>query len=353
MLAAPESTRMERDARLLGFVRGMWQGPSDPAIETLAGDASTRRYHRVRGSGTPSASAVVMDLPVDARGTGSEQDFPFLNVGRYLAAGGLPVPEVFRVDLNEGLIALEDLGDQTFEQAVKSADRAGRRRLYERALDLILDLQRLGRDQPDPTCVAFGRRFDFKLLRWELDHFREWLLEVDRGAKPTPEEMATVSDGFDWLATSLAASPEVLVHRDFQSRNLMVLPPPHPGGEPPLRLLDFQDALLGSAAYDLVALLRDSYVELDAAEVQELVARFASRGGINNLPEFRTLFHMQTAQRKLKDAGRFVFIDRVRGNPSFLRWIPTSLRYARDAMAAVPQLAAAHEVLGRYVPELR
>jgi aminoglycoside/choline kinase family phosphotransferase len=143
----------------------------------------------------------------------------------------------------------------------------------------------------------------------------------------------------------------VLVHRDFQSRNLMVTSVRD--GEPSLTLIDFQDALLGSSAYDLVALLRDSYVELPPDEVLAHVAFFIDRCRIEDENKFRNLFYLQTAQRKLKDAGRFVFIDRVRGNPGFLRWIPTSLKYARDALAAIPELADARAVLARHVPELR
>jgi aminoglycoside/choline kinase family phosphotransferase len=121
-----------------------------------------------------------------------------------------------------------------------------------------------------------------------------------------------------------------------------------------LRVIDFQDALLGSRAYDLVALLRDSYVELPADEVAALVDRFIARARISDGAGFHRLFVLQTLQRKLKDTGRFIFIDRVRKNPSFLRWIPTSLRYVRQALAAAPEpFAGLREVLGRHVPELR
>ena len=111
-------------------------------------------------------------------------------------------------------------------------------------------------------------------------------------------------------------------------------------------MIDFQDALLGTRAYDLVALLRDSYVVLSPAEVDRLVGEFVAQAGIEDRAAFRRLFLLQTLQRKLKDVGRFVFIDRVRKNPSFLRWIPATVGYLREAVAAAPiELAALREIL--------
>lgn len=352
MLVAAQKTVTRVADRIANFA-GEATGQVPVRIDALAGDASTRRYHRAHfGVGAAPSSIVIMEMPAEARGAAHESDVPFLNVRSFLAAGGLPVPVVYRSDLPEGLIALEDLGDETFERFVSAATRDQRRAAYATAIDLICDLQRVGRERRDERCVAFSRSFDFKLLRWELDHFREWLMEVDRGAQATEAERKLVSDAFDWLAETLANAAPVLVHRDFQSRNLMVRPDSSKAA-PALSVIDFQDALLGSQAYDLVALLRDSYVELDAHDVDHLVRHYATRAGISDVVTFRKLFDLQTAQRKLKDAGRFVFIDRVRGNPGFLQWIPTSLRYARDALAAVPELTDARAVLGRYVVELR
>jgi N-acetylmuramate 1-kinase len=128
-----------------------------------------------------------------------------------------------------------------------------------------------------------------------------------------------------------------------------------PGGAQ--AVIDFQDALLGPRQYDLVALLRDSYVELPAALVERLIGRYldalAEAGGprLDPIP-FRATFDLLTVQRKLKDAGRFVFIDRVKGNPDFLRSIPASLRYVREALNRLPGLAELRETLARHVPEL-
>jgi N-acetylmuramate 1-kinase len=322
----------------------------------MVGDASTRRYHRVRIDGGRPASVVIMELPDEpmkseeatAPGVGPPE-LPFLNVQRYLAAGGYPVPRVYRADMARGLVALEDLGDRTFESAVKDAAPAERGRHYRAAIAQIVALQRLGDRGDDPGCIAFTRRFDEKLLRWELEHFKEWYLEAERGVKLDAADTRALGAAFDWLAHELAAAPTTLVHRDFQSRNLMLVGE----GAPELRVIDFQDALLGTRAYDLVALLRDSYVVLTADEVESLVGEFVAQAGIADAAGFRRLFLLQTLQRKLKDVGRFVFIDRVRKNPSFLRWIPSTVGYLRAAVAAAPnELSVLREVFGRHLPEL-
>jgi N-acetylmuramate 1-kinase len=341
---------------LVPFVRD-FAGGGEGTVETLAGDASSRRYHRVHLAGGSPPSAVVMELPdeplksdeVSAPGV-DLPELPFLNVQRYLAMGGYPVPRVLRYDQRRGLVGLEDLGDRTFEAAVKGATDSGRLSFYRAAIAQIVALQALGDRRPDPTCLAFSRRFDEKLLRWELDHFKEWYLEAERGVALEPEEVTVLEAGFDWIASQLAAAPTTLVHRDFQSRNLMVV---GDSGVPDLRVIDFQDALLGPRAYDLVALLRDSYVVLAPAEVDTLVGDFVAQAGLEDEAGFRRLFVLQTLQRKLKDAGRFIFIDRVRKNPSFLRWIPASIGYVRQALAAAPdQLDALRDLLSRRLPEL-
>ena len=217
-------------------------------------------------------------------------------------------------------------------------------------MDVLAGLRAAAERAPG-GCVAFTRSFDRDLYRWELDHFREWLLEAWKGARLAPAERAELDQAFDGIAAALDAEPKGFTHRDYQSRNLMVLP----GGEQ--AVIDFQDALLGPRQYDLVALLRDSYVELPPELVEALLrrwlARFAAAGGPRLAYEpFRAVFDLLTVQRKLKDAGRFVFIDRVKGNPGFLPTIPASLRYVRDAFARRPDLAPLQRLLARHVPEL-
>jgi len=325
----------------------------DLPVRRLAGHASMRSYWRV---GLPPATRVVMAMPPDARpeeatSGGSPLVDPFLDVQRWLASAGVRVPAVEWASFEDpegGLLVLEDLGDEMLETRLLAGDPP--EPLYRRAVDQLARLRARAEARPG-GCVAFTRAFDEKLYRWELDHFREWLLEAWKGARLAPAERAWCDAAFDRIAGLLAAEPRGFTHRDYQSRNLMVLP----GGEQ--AVIDFQDALLGPRQYDLVALLRDSYVELPAELVERMLARYlerlAAEGGPRLEPgPFRATFDLLTVQRKLKDAGRFVFIDRVKGNPGFLTSIPASLRYVREALSRRPDLAELQLVLGRHVPEL-
>ena len=336
-------------------------------VRRLAGHASLRSYWRVgeppardppgaAGPGAPLRSHVVMVLPADA---GPEEVVkggppavnPFVDVQRYLRLLGMRVPEIvafYQDDPQGGLMVLEDLGDEMLETRLVAG--APPEPLYRAAVDQLARLRASAERSPHRS-VASTRRFDFDLYLWELHHFRQWLLEDWKGAALSPPERAEVDRHFAGIARALDAEPKGFTHRDYQSRNLMVLPT----GE--LAVIDFQDALLGPRQYDLVALLRDSYVELPAALVERLVGRyldrFAEAGGPRlEAGRFRQVFDLLTVQRKLKDAGRFVYIDRVKGNPDFLRWIPASLRYVREALGRLPDLAGLQEVLARHVPEL-
>ncbi|HWE31468.1 MAG TPA: phosphotransferase, partial [Polyangia bacterium] len=298
-------------------------GGKHPRLETLAGGASIRRYHRVTVAGGRLPSVMVMELgdnPLTseeaAKGT-APTELPFINVQRYLARAGAVVPAIYRYDHERGFIYLEDLGDVTFESRVADANDDVRARYYRQAIDQLVALQRFAAANPDPACVAFSRGFDYELLKWELDHFREYGLEA-QGFAPTASERDELEKIFRRIAEELAAEPRGFVHRDYQSRNLMVQ---DVDGAPRLRIIDFQDALLGTRAYDLVGLLRDSYIALSPSLLDRLVDHFVASASLD-AARFHRLFDLQVVQRKLKDAGRFVFIDRVKHNPSFLIHIP-------------------------------
>jgi aminoglycoside/choline kinase family phosphotransferase len=276
---------------------------------------------------------------------------PFVDVQGYLERVGVRVPAILGFYLDDprgGLMVLEDLGDEMLETRLLAGDPA--RPLYERAVDQLARLRAHAEARPS-GCVAFGRAFDHDLYLWELHHFREWLLEAWKGRALSPAEREVVDQEFEAIARALAAEPRGFTLRDYQSRNIMVLPDAHQA------IIDFQDALLGPRQYDLVALLRDSYVELPPDLVDDLLRRYLDRLAAEGGPRleyapFRAVFDLLTVQRKLKDAGRFVFIDRVKRNPGFLPSIPASLRYVRDALARRPDLDRLREVLVRHVPEL-
>jgi aminoglycoside/choline kinase family phosphotransferase len=325
---------------------------SEGRIVRLKGDASNRSYFRI---GSPPESYVVMVLPPDAQ-TRSEEvtkgaaptELPFVNVHRYLEQLGARVPCILRYDARAGMLVLEDLGDLTLERALQEGGDPTS--LYSKAVDLLARIRAAAERQQDQGCVAFTRAFDEELFEWELHHFREWGMEAWSGRKATAGEHAELCSIFHRFSAQLAAEPRGFTHRDYQSRNLMLK-----GGE--MVLIDFQDALLGPRQYDLVSLLRDSYVELEWPFVERMVERyiaeFEKQSGQQLDPgPFKAYFDLLTVQRKLKDAARFEYIHRVKGNSSFLVSIPASLRYAASALRRLPELADLREIAARYVPAL-
>ena len=288
-----------------------------------------------------------MQLPEDAFGSdegGAEtrtERLPFLEVAELLRMRGVPVPTVYATDLESGVILLEDLGDVTFHDTATETPENDWATLYGRAVDLLAELHERCEDLPSSSIVA-RRHFDRALLDWELDHFREWGVEAPFGALSTPDSLVLRS-AFTKIASKLESMPEGFVHRDYQSKNLMV------GPDGTLTVIDFQDALRGPRAYDLVALLCDSYVALDAALQDDMIARYAALRRID--PDLlRREFWWVALHRKLKDAGRFIFIDRVRKNPDFLQWFPQSLVYVGRATARLPEMGSLAALLSRVVP---
>ncbi|MBL8937286.1 MAG: phosphotransferase, partial [Archangium sp.] len=274
-------------------------------------------------------------------------ELPFVNVHRYLTKLGIRVPRILRYDEPAGMMVIEDLTDETFEQAILKGDKA---KWYTRAVELLAQLRARAEKHVDASCLAFTRSFDVDLYDWELHHFREWGLEAWSNQKPTTEERTQLDAIFQRIARQLAAAPRGFTHRDYQSRNLMVK-----DGE--IVVIDFQDALQGPRQYDLVALLRDSYVELDRAFVDGMLDAYIvafekeTKERIDAKP-FKQFFDLLTVQRKLKDAGRFEFINRVKGNPGFLVSIPASLRYVKAALDVQPELSDLRRIVAKYVPEL-
>jgi N-acetylmuramate 1-kinase len=342
----------QTEARVRSAVaRAVGSEAANAPVLQLAGHASLRSYWRV---GSPPASWVVMVMPPDAKPEevtkgGASAVNPFVDVQRYLERIGVRVPRIHAFYEAEGLMVLEDLGDDMLETRLRAGD--AKEPLYEAAIDQLARLRAHAEREPTGS-VAFTRAFDYDLYHWELEHFREWLLEAWKGARLTPGEKEVVDREFARIARALDAEPKGFTHRDYQSRNLMILP------DRTQAVIDFQDALLGPRQYDVVALLRDSYVELEPAFIEKMIRRYLDRFAAEGGPRleyapFRELFDLLTVQRKLKDAGRFVFIDRVKKNPGFLVSIPASLKYVREALARRPDLAELHAVLAKHVPELK
>jgi aminoglycoside/choline kinase family phosphotransferase len=333
-----------------GRVAALVRGTGDLRFEPLAGDASNRRYFRV----TQGDKVFVLMQMADPEGfkqseeavtgTVAMDEPPFLNMQRYLRRGGAPVPNVFGVDLAHGLVLLEDLGDVSLMAAIAGAEADRIEALYEAAVDALVGLQK---NTPlDDECVAAQRTYGPELFAWEFDHFVEFGIEARRGA-PLPEaERSALTATFGRLAEEIAAAPAVLVHRDYHSRNLLV----RPDGR--LGLIDFQDALMGPVTYDLASLLWDPYVYLPDGLAGRLMERYVESAPVALPDDFEALLARTAFQRLLKAAGRFVYIDRVKGNAAFLKDVPACLERARAILAADPGLAELWEMLGRLEPAL-
>jgi len=336
---------------LLPALHRLFGGTLPPlSITKLRGDASTRSYYRIErplehihdASARAPRSIIAMRLPEDAlaadelsnaAASAGPAELPFIDVQRMLAARGLPVPAVLVDDTRGRILLLEDLGDETFEARLLQQPESEWRARYAEAAVLLARMH-IACEPPRPEeSIAFRRVFDRTLLRGELDHFREWGLEALHGPL-APSDRRALDAAFDRVTDRILALPQGFVHRDYQSRNLMWAP--RDGADAALIIIDFQDALRGPQAYDLVALLNDSYVVLDAELQRATVQAYASARGFEaaQTAALAAGFNLVAVQRKLKDAGRFVFIDRVRGNPSFLPHYPQSLRYAGRALRA-------------------
>lgn len=317
--------------------------------QPMPGGASTRRYFRVT---LPRRTAVAMFVPDGAKPEEVGKDgapqarWPFLEVRELLASHGVDVPALHGEDTSTGWILLEDLHDDTLA-AYLAAHPDRRAALYTRAVTDLARAQQALEKLPRGSVVA-TRAFDEDLLEWEIQHFREWALEA-RGVALSPGDRELFDGVATRLARRIAAWPRSFVHRDYQSRNLMVRP------DEALCWIDFQDALLGPRVYDLVALLNDSYQVFDRDFVEARLDDYARARGLD-AGERRALgreFDLVTVQRKLKDAGRFVFIDRVKGNPSFLRFVEPTIAKVRASLGRLrddDDMHALASLLARVLP---
>ncbi len=321
----------------------------------MVGGASSRRYFRFAHDGRRYVAMYVPDgaTPEEIHKGATATRWPFLEVRDLLHERGVTVPQLFAEDTARGWLLLEDLGDDTLANFLLRLP-AEKPAIYTQAVTDLARAQRTLAELPAGSIVA-TRSFDADLLRWEIDHFREWGLEA-RGVHLSPADRQVFDAIADRLATRIASWPRGFVHRDYQSRNLMVVADPDDGSARRLVWIDFQDALLGPRVYDLVALLNDSYQEFDRAFVEARLDEFAAVHGYD-AAERQSLgreFDLVTVQRKLKDAGRFVFIDKVKGNPAFLQYVEPTVDKARGAMDRLakdePDMRALAELVDRVRP---
>lgn len=319
-----------------------WPATRLEAVEPLAGDASARRYVRLhlRGGDAPRTAVAMLLPPEDAlrseelTGKGAApRELPFLDVQRYLAAHAIAVPELLDADVPGGVLLLEDVGDLCLARAAATAGRDEARELLLGAADTLAAIAALG-GRPDPRCCAFTQRYDRHLIGLELDVVSSHGLAA-QGGPPRPAGCDPEADrALARLGDAIAAQPTVLMHRDYHAWNL------HVDGNGRLRVIDFQDALLGPALYDLASLCtdRDSQGFVSPHLETELVARFASqlarRGGPtwSDARELRRDYLQAVAYRTLRVIGRFRFLAMEKGKPDYLRFLAPMASQTRRAL---------------------
>jgi len=283
-------------------------------IEPLTPDASTREYFRIIWNGSSAIACVYSDMFVP-------EEHSYLDVSGLFHAASLPVADIYTFDAPTGVIIHEDFGDTILRDVLLSAGQSERENYLAKAIRLIARIQAATPLAYERGSIASRLSFDFEKLRWELDFFTTHYFETLRKAPLDSADFAMLKTELDEVAHDLAGRARVLTHRDFHAANLML---DQAGG---LRIIDHQDARIGSPSYDLVSLLLDRVTELPAPEW--LAAKRRSllddreNLGLERLNEedFSHEFRLQTIQRCLKAIGTFSFQSVNRGKTYFLQYI--------------------------------
>ncbi len=330
----------EQDARLALIHEWLSRdlGLRPERIEPASSDASFRRYFRAfQARGT----FVVMDAP-----PGKEDVRPYLKVTRLLESIGVHVPHVHESDIARGLLLLEDLGGTHYLSRLSAGDDP--EPLYGDALEVLAEIQVRGQ-----AGAAELAPYDREPLARELALMPEWFCQKHLQLCLTASQSRTLGAAFEFLIREALAQPTVFVHRDYHSRNLMVVEDRNPG------VLDFQDALRGPIGYDLVSLLKDCYISWPRERVERWVLqyreRLQARGGPvgSDAREFLRWFDLIGVQRHIKVLGIFARLWYRDGKPGYLRDLPLTLEYVRDTCTRYAELAdLAQLVEESLVPEL-
>ena len=306
------------DQRLTNLKQWLSSLPGAPvvadSVRPASSDASFRRYFRI--DTTDGSTAIVMDAPPP-----QEDVRPFIQVAELFGATGVSVPTVLAQDIEQGFLLLSDLGSTTYlHQLAPDTAHA----LYLDAIDALILLQ----VQSQPGVLP---EYDRALLHRELMLFPDWYISKHLGVTLTTAQQTELQGVFDALLANNLAQPQVYVHRDYHSRNLMVMAKGNPG------ILDFQDAVYGPITYDLVSLLRDAYIEWDEEIVLDWAIRYwerARRAGLPVNPDidaFYRDFEFMGLQRHLKVLGIFARLYHRDGKDAYLKDLPLVMQYTRKA----------------------
>lgn len=334
MSATPDPTVSEpHSTARLAFARAA-SGDRDTTIEAASEDASARSYWRTRSA---DGTAIVMDAPPGSGDLGA-----WLDVDARLRAAGLDAPEVLAEDRAQGFLLLSDLGMRSYLSELNDATAD---KLYADALDALLTMQ----THVDATSLP---HYGETLLTAELELMPTWFLQRHLGIEIECEEWDIIEVAFRVLIDNARAQPQVFVHRDYHSRNLLVVPSHNPA------IVDFQDAVLGPVTYDLVSLLRDCYIAWDDARVREWAEshrlRLRDAGVLDpriDAARWQRWFDLTGLQRHLKVLGIFCRLWYRDGKRGYLANLPRVWQYVHGVASQYPELRNFLALLERWVVE--
>lgn len=307
-----------------------------PQLAPITNDASFRRYFRVMVDGV---SHIVMDAPPD-----KENCKPFIEIAQRLRASGLNAPQIVASHLEQGFLLLTDLGCQLYLPVLNEAlNETPAENLYGDALNALIVMQTHISSDGLPL-------YDHRFLHNEMGLFTEWLLGKHLNILLSSTERTNLERCFQLLSAAALSQPQVFVHRDYHSRNLMVVPEHNPG------ILDFQDAVKGPVTYDLVSLLRDCYIAWPKDFVNEwlfshyttLIEQSEILVGVEKT-QFLHWFDWMGIQRHLKASGIFARLYHRDGKAGYLKDIPRTLNYVAEVASDYPELTVLHQLVSERV----
>jgi aminoglycoside/choline kinase family phosphotransferase len=306
------------------------------SLAPASADASFRRYFRADFADA-SPSLIVMDAPPP-----QEDCRPFVKVAGLIAEAGLNAPRVLAQDLERGFLLLSDLGNETYLAALRDADAVRADRLFRDAIAALVRWQLASQPGVLPP-------YDETLLKRELDLFPEWFLGRHLGLELSPRENSDLQGVFRLLLDAALGQPQVYVHRDFMPRNLMVCPATlgNPG------ILDFQDAVEGPIAYDVVSLFRDAFLSWDEERTLDWTVRYweaARQAGLpvrSDFADFWREFEWMGMQRHLKVLGIFCRLNYRDGKAGYLPELPRFMGYVRATASRYGVFASLLRLLDR------
>ena len=298
-------------------------------VEWLAGDGSDRCYYRIFLPEINQRYVLMQLTGTDAENLKTD-NYEWLKVGRILEHAQILAPKPVAILKQHGAIIMEDYGDQMFEtialNAIKAKDKAKLSSLYSEALDLILQMLSIKKSQSQSWCQ---RAFDLEKLKWELEFFHRHFLDSLLQKPLASKQRELFQRDIDVLSQFLATHSNWFVHRDFHSRNIMVT-------NTKLGLIDFQDARLGPAAYDIVSLIFDSYIPLPKPSrldlLKEIGERGANRIGKDFTIELNATWRPMLLQRQLKALGSFGYLTKVKNRPQYRQCVGPAILTLESSM---------------------